>query len=152
MDLVPCSSTSISQASSGALWEATATEAPATAAVDETSSIDVLVIGGGYTGLSTALHLAEKGVKTAVTEARTIGFGASGRNGGQVNPGFKLDPDEAEAKLGAKYAERSLAFSSSAPDIVFNLIARHKIDCDAVRPGWLQPAHNEAAARMLAQG
>jgi glycine/D-amino acid oxidase-like deaminating enzyme len=86
-----------------------------------------------------------------VFEAKTIGFGASGRNGGQVNPGFKLDPDDAQAKLGPKYAERSLAFSGSAPDIVFDLIAKHKIECEAVRSGWLQPAHNEAAVRMLAR-
>lgn len=151
MDVVPSPPTSAGQDLSGALWEATAVEAPATAALDEPFSTDVLVIGGGYTGLSTALHLAEKGVKTAVLEARTIGFGASGRNGGQVNPGFKLDPDDAQALLGSKFAERSLAFSGSAPDIVFDLIAKHKIDCDAVRPGWLQPAHNRVAVRMLAR-
>ena len=151
MDVAPSPPTGTDQASSGALWEATAAEPPATATLHGPSFTDVLVIGGGYTGLSTALHLAEKGVKTAVLEARTIGFGASGRNGGQVNPGFKLDPDDAQAKLGSKYAERSLAFSGSAPDIVFDLIAKHKIDCDAVRPGWLQPAHNEAAVRMLAR-
>jgi glycine/D-amino acid oxidase-like deaminating enzyme len=151
MDLALSPSTAADHASSGALWEATAVEPPATAILAEASSVDVLVIGGGFTGLSTALHLAEKGVKTAVLEARTIGFGASGRNGGQVNPGFKLDPDDAQAQLGSKYAQRSLAFSGSAPDVVFDLIAKHKIDCDAVRPGWLQPAHNETAARKLAQ-
>jgi glycine/D-amino acid oxidase-like deaminating enzyme len=96
------------------------------------------------------LHLAEKGVKTTVLEARTVGFGASGRNGGQVNPGFKLDPDAARARLGVDHAERVLAFSGSAPDVVFDLIARHGIDCDAARPGWLQPAHNETALRKLA--
>jgi glycine/D-amino acid oxidase-like deaminating enzyme len=151
MDLALSPLTAAVHASSGALWEATAVEPPATAILAEASSVDVLVIGGGFTGLSTALHLAERGVKTAVLEARSIGFGASGRNGGQVNPGFKLDPDDAQAQLGSKYAERSLAFSGSAPDIVFDLIAKHKIDCDAVQPGWLQPAHNEAALRMLAR-
>src|SRR5437762_3307392 len=99
MDDAPFRPTESDRALSGALWEATAAAAPATATLDGLSFTDVIVIGAGYTGLSTALHLAERGVKTAVLEARTVGFGASGRNGGQVNPGFKLDPDDAQGKL-----------------------------------------------------
>jgi len=68
----------------GSLWERTATAPPSTKQLDLWLTTDVAVIGGGYTGLSTALHLGEKGIKTVLLEAQTIGFGASGRNGGQA--------------------------------------------------------------------
>jgi glycine/D-amino acid oxidase-like deaminating enzyme len=135
----------------GSLWERTATAPPATKQLDVSLATDVAVIGGGYSGLSTALHLAEKGIRTVLLEAQTIGFGASGRNGGQINPGFKLDPADAHARLGFDGAERCLNFAGSAPDIVFDLITRHRIDCDAQRAGWLQPAHNAAAIGKLAR-
>src|SRR5262245_54177988 len=61
-------------------------------------SFDVVIIGGGFTGLSAALHLAEKGASVAVLEAEEIGFGASGRNGGQVNPGLKHDAASLKSK------------------------------------------------------
>ena len=72
-------------------------------------------IGGGFTGLSTALHLAEQGVETAVLEAREPGWGASGNNGGQLNPGLKLDPDTVEAEFGPDLGARMIAFSYHAP-------------------------------------
>src|SRR3546814_10900547 len=65
-----------------------------TTALPGSAQADVLVIGGGYAGLSTALHLAERGIDTLLLEAREIGFGGSGRNGGQVIPGLKYDPDD----------------------------------------------------------
>ncbi|MBK3746145.1 FAD-binding oxidoreductase, partial [Paraburkholderia aspalathi] len=70
------------------LWEKTAPAAPKTSALTEAIAVDVVVVGGGYTGLSTALHLAEKGVKVAVLEGVEIGFGGSGRNVGLVNAGM----------------------------------------------------------------
>jgi glycine/D-amino acid oxidase-like deaminating enzyme len=73
------------------------------AAICETVSADVVVIGAGYTGLSAALHLAQAGVSVAVLEARDVGFGGSGRNVGLVNAGMWVTPDEVAASLGAHY-------------------------------------------------
>jgi glycine/D-amino acid oxidase-like deaminating enzyme len=76
------------------LWAATAPPAPPTPPLAESVATDVCIVGGGYLGLSTALHLAERGTKVVVLEAKEPGFGGSGRNGGQVIPGLKFDPDE----------------------------------------------------------
>src|SRR5260221_13221700 len=83
------------------LWAATAAE-PAfePPSLEGEARADVVVIGGGFTGVSTALHLAERGISVVLLEAAEIGWGASGRNGGQVIPGLKSDPDEIEAALG----------------------------------------------------
>ena len=73
------------------------------------ASVDVAIIGGGFTGLSAALHLAEAGTDTVLIEAEEPGWGASGRNGGQVNPGLKPDPDEVERDFGPDLGARMLA-------------------------------------------
>ena len=72
-------------------------------------------IGAGYAGLSTALHLAERGVKTVVLEAHEPGWGGSGRNGGQVIPGLKYDPDELVEKFGRSAASELVAFAGRPP-------------------------------------
>jgi glycine/D-amino acid oxidase-like deaminating enzyme len=118
------------------LYAETARPAPETPPLDGDRSVSVAVVGGGYTGLSTALHLAEQGVDVAVLEAHEPGWGASGRNGGQVNPGLKFDPDTVEADLGA----RMVAFSGEAPNVVFDLIQRHQIACEALQSGTLRTA------------
>src|SRR5690606_34712459 len=76
------------------LYHAVTPAGPPFEPLDIATKADVVVIGGGITGLSTALHLAEMGKQVVLLEARDIGWGASGRNGGQVNPGLKSDPDE----------------------------------------------------------
>ena len=90
------------------LWEETAAvAAPHAPSLDVDSKADVLVVGAGYLGLSAALHLAEAGVGgVVVLDAHGPGWGASGRNGGQVIPGLKYDPDELEAVFGRKRGER----------------------------------------------
>jgi glycine/D-amino acid oxidase-like deaminating enzyme len=116
---------------------------------------DVAVVGAGYTGLSAALHLAERGASVVVIDQGEPGWGASGRNGGQVIPGLKYDPDDIESKLGPERGGRLNAFAAKAPDLVFDLIRRYAIACDPVREGWLQPAHSPAgrvkAERRAAQ-
>lgn len=128
---------------SASLWAATATTAPPTPALEGVISMDVLVIGAGYTGLSTALHLAERGTRVCVLDTHEPGWGASGRNGGQVNPTLKHDPDELVQLFGAKIAEPLIDAVSRSGDLVFDLIARHGIDCQSVRNGWLQLAYSE---------
>ena len=131
------------------LWVATAMPAPECSPLGATVDADVCVIGGGYTGLSCALSLAESGTDVVVLEAQGIGHGGSGRNGGQVIPGLKQDPDELLAILDRAEAERMIELAGSAADRTFALIDRHRIDCDARPGGWLQPAHSAAALKAI---
>jgi glycine/D-amino acid oxidase-like deaminating enzyme len=131
------------------LWAATAASAPATPPLEVERDAEVAVIGGGFTGLSAALHLAEAGVETVLLEQAEPGWGASGRNGGQVIPGFKHDPDELVARYGAERGERLAAFAGGVADLVFDLVEKHGIDCHAARKGWIQAAHCRSALRKV---
>src|SRR5712691_11283558 len=122
------------------LWAATARPARATPPLDASRQADVAIVGAGYSGLAAALQLAESGVSAVVLEAGEPGWGASGRNGGQVIPGLKYDPDEIVAMFGPEAGEHLVRVAGAAPDTVFDLIARHKIECEARRCGWIQPA------------
>lgn len=129
------------------LWEETAVAAPATPPAQGDLKADVLVIGAGYLGLSAALHLAERGVDVVVVDRHTPGSGASGRNGGQVIPGLKYDPDELETLFGRETGERLWRFAGQTADLVFDLVARHGLEAGARRTAWMQPANSEATAR-----
>jgi glycine/D-amino acid oxidase-like deaminating enzyme len=131
------------------LWEATAAPSPHTAAFEGTSDVDVAIVGGGYTGLSAALHLAEQGASVVVLEQHAIGYGASGRNGGQVNPGIKLDPPAIRSGYDGPMADRIIQQTGGAPDALFDIVSRHNIDCSPVQNGWVLPAHNETALKKL---
>jgi glycine/D-amino acid oxidase-like deaminating enzyme len=131
------------------LWEATATGAPSTSRLRGQLTADVAVIGGGITGLSTALHLAEQGAKVIVAESYRIGFGGSGRNVGLVNPGMWVKPDDICAELGDEDGERLINTLGAAPSLVFDIISRHQIDCEAVRNGTLHCAVGEAGLREI---
>jgi glycine/D-amino acid oxidase-like deaminating enzyme len=122
------------------LYQDTAEPATPTPALDGDVRTDVVVVGGGVTGLSTALHLAERGAGVVLLEAEEPGWGASGRNGGQVNPGLKHDPDEVERSFGKDLGGRMNALAGGAPGFVFDLIERHDIRCDARRNGTLRAA------------
>ncbi|MCU4120222.1 NAD(P)/FAD-dependent oxidoreductase [Variovorax sp. N23] len=130
------------------LWAATAAPAPDTAPLDGDAQADVVIVGAGYCGLSTALHLAERGVRVVVLEARDIGFGGSGRNGGQVIPGFKYDPSEMIAMFGAEKGQRLVDFAGSTADAVFDLIDKHRMDVPHVRRGWIQGSHTSDALKL----
>jgi glycine/D-amino acid oxidase-like deaminating enzyme len=110
----------------------------------------VAVIGAGYTGLSAALRLGEAGRDVVVLDAMELGDGASGRNGGQVIPGLKYDPDTLEAMYPGDQGADLVATVASGPDLVFEFIRKHGIDCDAVRSGWLQLATSESALGPIA--
>lgn len=122
------------------LYAATARPGPATPALDGDATVSVAVIGGGFTGLSTALHLAESGTDVMLLEAHEPGWGASGRNGGQVNPGLKPDPDAVVRDWGPELGGRMVAFAWSAPDRLFDLIGRWQIECDARNGGTIRAA------------
>jgi glycine/D-amino acid oxidase-like deaminating enzyme len=124
------------------LWAATAPAASPTPPLAESRHADVLIVGAGFTGLSAALHLAETGARVCVLEAGEPGWGASGRNGGQVNPSLKHDPDDLVRLYGAAHAEPLIEAVSQSADLVFDLIERHRIDCQPVRSGWLQVAYS----------
>jgi gamma-glutamylputrescine oxidase len=86
---------------------------------------DVCIVGGGYTGLSAALHLAQRGYKVILLEAHRVGFGASGRNGGQVGSGQRLDQDDLERMAGKEAARRLWDIAEEAKALVKGLIADH---------------------------
>jgi glycine/D-amino acid oxidase-like deaminating enzyme len=133
------------------LWSVTAPAGPECTPLTDSRRAQAVVIGAGYTGLSAALHLAEAGREVVVLEAAEIGARASGVNGGQVIPGVKHDPDALEAMLGPYAGGRLVTTAASGPDLVFGLIARHGIDCEARRNGWIQPATSEGALAQLAR-
>jgi glycine/D-amino acid oxidase-like deaminating enzyme len=131
------------------LWSVTAPPGPACAPLTGAQRAQAVVIGAGYTGLSAALHLAEAGREVWVLEAADIGERASGLNGGQVIPGVKTDPDVLERQLGPYAGGQLVATAAAGPDLVFELIARHAIECEPRRTGWIQPATSEAALAQL---
>jgi glycine/D-amino acid oxidase-like deaminating enzyme len=131
------------------LYADTAVAAVPTPALDTDKTVSVAIIGGGFAGLSTALHLAEQGVDAMVLEAREPGWGASGNNGGQLNPGLKFDPDSIEATFGADLGRRMVAFAYNTPDFTLDLIRRHQIPCEARQNGTLRAAYHEAPAAAI---
>lgn len=122
------------------LWEATAPAPPPTSALTGEIKADVAVVGCGYTGLSAALRLAEAGAKVVALEAVEIGFGGAGRNVGLVNAGMWLMPSQVKRALGPDYGERALTLLGNAPAVVWEMIEKHKIDCDPVHNGTLHCA------------
>jgi gamma-glutamylputrescine oxidase len=114
------------------------------------SEYDVAVVGGGFTGLSAALACAEKGLKVVLLEAETIGFGASGRNGGQLIPGLRWSMREIDAEFGRERAQAIFDLAYGAVGRVKRRIANHGIKCD-LKAGHLEaaykPAHFEAMQR-----
>lgn len=131
------------------LWASTACEPVEAPRLDQSLSTDVLVIGAGITGLSTALHLAEGGTAVCVLDAQALGWGASGLNGGQVIPGLKHDPDALIARHGQERGETLIRMIGSAADTVFDLVSRYNIVCDATRKGWIQPAHSAKSLAVV---
>ncbi len=94
------------------------------------ASADVCVIGGGYTGLSTALHLRQRGYSVILLEANRVGWGASGRNGGHVGTGQRADQAQLEKWVGLEHAKALWQLGLEAVDTVCGLIDEHAIDCE----------------------
>jgi glycine/D-amino acid oxidase-like deaminating enzyme len=131
------------------LYADTAVAPTPTPPLEADKSVPVAIIGGGFTGLSTALHLAEQGVQATVLEAQEPGWGASGNNGGHVNPGLKHDPDQIEADFGAELGCRMIDFAYGTTNFTLDLIRRYQIPCEARQNGTLRAAYNEASAAAI---
>jgi gamma-glutamylputrescine oxidase len=127
-------------------YAASTADGPRTARLSDDVRADICVVGGGSTGLSAALHAARAGARVVLLEAETIGFAASGRNGGQIHPGHRKEQAELEAWLGKEHARDLWTLSEEARHLVFDF-ARE--GCDLKR-GLIIAAHNTAATRCLA--
>lgn len=136
--------TSSVAAISAPLWAATAPPATFFPELSGSADADVVIIGAGFTGLSTALALAGRGQKVAVLEAGEPGEGASGRSGGQVIPGLRHFMKDLNAAYGEVAARRAHDFGSTAADACFDLIDANGIACEAVRSGKIQVADTPA--------
>ena len=111
-------------------YAATAPPGPAFAPLQGDTDCDVAVVGGGLAGLSAAIDLRARGFDVVLLEARELGSGASGRNGGQAIHGLACDPATIEAQLGLDDARRIWAMSIEALDLLRQRINEHRIDCD----------------------
>jgi len=131
------------------LWDASAQEQDYRADTMPDTVVDVAIVGGGFTGLSTALHCAEKGLSAHVIEAEKIGYGGSGRNCGLVNAALWLPPREVREKLGETYGPRFIKKFGSGPEYVFSLIEKHQIRCEVTRTGTIHAAHGPSGFKDL---
>jgi len=127
-------------------YRATAMSLAPFSPLDGDASCDVCVVGAGYTGLSAALYLAGQGFDVAVLEANRVGWGASGRNGGQLGSGQRLDQDRLEAILGQEAAHRLWMLGEDAKALVLELIRRHDMPC-GYQPGILHADHRRRYVR-----
>ena len=98
------------------------------------TTADVCIVGAGYTGLSAALHLAQAGRRVVLLDAQRVGFGASGRNGGQVGSGQRVEQPDLDRMLGKEQGARLWRLGEEAKQLVKDLVATHQIDCD-LKPG-----------------
>jgi glycine/D-amino acid oxidase-like deaminating enzyme len=113
-------------------------------------TVDVAVIGAGFTGLSAARTLAKHGAKVAVLEAETVGWGASSRNGGMVLTGLKLGPHKLISTYGRERARRMFAASLASIDCVQQTVRDENIECDFYRCGHLEVAYKQMHFRDYA--
>ncbi|MGZ0189098.1 MAG: NAD(P)/FAD-dependent oxidoreductase, partial [Alphaproteobacteria bacterium] len=119
--------------------------------MDGDMETDVAIVGGGFTGLSSALHLAEAGRDCVVLEAEAIGYGGSGRNVGLVNPGVWLPPQDVRTILGEERGGAFVQTMGEMPAYVFSLIEKHQIRCEVTRSGTIHAAHSPAGFEDLSR-
>jgi glycine/D-amino acid oxidase-like deaminating enzyme len=130
------------------LWAAVTPPGPELPQLVGAEQADVVIIGAGFTGLSTALHLREAGVDVAIIEAAEPGFGGSGRNNGQVIPTLtRPDPEDVVAKHGAA-GERFVALLRDCASTLFDVARRYQIQAEQEQAGWIQPVHSPGRIKI----
>ena len=130
-------------------WRNAAVEQVAFPPLTDNIAVDLVVIGGGFTGLNAARVAAKERLRVCLIEAETIGHGGSGRNVGLVNAGLWLPPDQIKQTLGDARGERLINDLGTGPDRVFDLVKTYEIQCDARRNGTLHLAHSSQAISDL---
>ena len=128
-------------------YAATANSKPVTTRFPQNVRVDTCIIGAGFSGLSCALHLAGAGSDVCVIDAHKIGWGASGRNGGQLGSGQRLGQLELENKLGKVMARSLWQLAQDSKHLVKSLVKDHRIDCD-LKPGILHANHRSRFNRQ----
>src|SRR6202165_3582406 len=124
------------------LWAAVTPPGPQLPSLEGAAQADVIVIGGGFTGLSTPLHWREAGVDVAIVEAMEPGWGASGRNNGQVIPTLsRPDPDDIVAKHGAA-GERFVGLLRDSASVLSDIARRYQIQAEQEQAGWGEPVQS----------
>ena len=136
-----CQACEMKRSTSISLWDSTAQEEEVSTPFQPDAKFDVIAVGGGFTGLSTALHCAESGLSAQVLEANHIGYGGSGRNVGLVNAALWLPPAKVRERLGETYGPRFVKRFGDGPRVVFDLIEKHQIRCEATKTGTVHAAH-----------
>ena len=124
------------------LWKETSEEKATFASLKGSIDSDITIVGGGYTGCTAALTAVENGLSVSLIDQQ-IGYGGSGRNVGLVNAGLWLPPKKVEAILGKNEGIKLNQALASAPDLVFSLINKNNMICNANRTGTLHGAHSQ---------
>lgn len=126
------------------LWDDTSTETVRTRNDGVKDTVDVVIVGAGFTGLSAAIHCTENGMSCHVIEAEHVGYGGSGRNTGLVNAAAWLPPQDVIKQLGAKAGKKFVDIFSDAPSFVFGLIKKYNIECEVTNTGTIHAAHGKS--------
>jgi len=130
------------------LWAAVTPRGPELPRLEGRVQADVVVVGAGFTGLSTALHLREAGVDVAVVEAAEPGWGGSGRNNGQVIPTLtRPDPEDIVARHGAT-GERFVGLLRDCASTLFDVARKYQIQAEQEQTGWIQPVHSPGRMKI----
>ena len=141
----------MAQAAPVSLWDVSAEERALSSTLGGDVRTDLAIIGGGFTGLSTALHAAKRGIDCQVIEAQQIGYGGSGRNVGLVNAGLWLPPQDVRKRLGEERGAALIKLLSDAPGYVQSLIETYQIRCELTRTGTVHAAHSPKGYADLAR-
>lgn len=126
------------------LWDDTSTETVRTRNDGVKDTVDVVLVGAGFTGLSAAIHCTENGMSCHVIEAEHVGYGGSGRNTGLVNAAAWLPPQDVIKQLGAEAGKKFVDIFSDAPSFVFGLIKKYNIECEVTNTGTIHAAHGKS--------
>lgn len=133
----------------GIHWNLTASPSLNFPSLEDDISVDTAIIGGGLTGCCATLELANNGMSVALLETNEIGWGASGRSGGQCNPIWRETPQELILRLGKSQANRLIQATLTSADNLFKDIEKYRIPCNPVQTGWLQCSHSSSAQKRL---